>query len=557
MKIRGKIIVIVLPLLVTPLLFAGLISTLLARNGITGIATRFLQFKAEQIVTYAAGQWALLEENDLQNQPEFQAAAVEAIASFARGVVRSQSELIFAREEDAAIAFSVGGTAGESADPGLEGIDTEIESGWVRLTVGGAPRVAYALPFSPLGWTIYVSELESVFYESTESIIRTVAIVLAVSVVVSLLLLVYFSGYLTRPLRDVVDVMTSIIETNDLSQRVDVLYNDETGRLAHTFNILSGHLERAYDHIKEHAKRSAMLHIKEQKTRTMFQKYVPSDVIEHFFANPEKMLIGNNRNVSILFSDIRDFTTISEQMKPDQLVQTLNQYFTLMVDTIMSHDGIVDKYIGDAIMALFGNTIQRSDDAQRSLHAALDMVDSLRDFNRWQERRDLPPFRIGVGVNYGEVTVGNIGSDKKLDYTVIGDMVNVASRLEGLSKRYKCPVIISESIRSRITEDIDSGAVSVRLLDTVQVKGRTQGLRVYAAGRGLDEPSRQAWDLHNSAMDLYYQNEFIAAREQFSRVRKLIGGDESAMMMISRCDQYTQKPPGPEWNSGIVAMTDK
>jgi len=557
MKIRGKIIVIVLPLLVTPLLFAGLISTLLARNGITGVATRFLQFKAEQIVTYAAGQWALLEENALEGQPAFRTAAIDAISSFAEGVVRSDSELIFALDAEREVAFSAGAVPVSSGPLKTGDPVGGAHTGWVRLSAGGAPRVAFAIPFAPFDWTVYVSELEAVFYASTESIIRTVAIVLVVSVVVSLLLLIYFSGYLTRPLRNVVDVMTTIIETNDLSERVDVLYNDETGRLAHTFNILSGHLEQAYDHIKAHAKRSAMLHIKEQKTRTMFQKYVPNEVIEQFFANPERMLVGNNRNVAILFSDIRDFTAISEQMKPDQLVQTLNEYFTLMVDTVMSHNGIVDKYIGDAIMALFGNTIQRSDDAQRSLHAALDMVDGLKDFNRWQERRELPPFHIGVGVNYGEVTVGNIGSEKKLDYTVIGDMVNVASRLEGLTKRYKCPIVISESVHSRIKADIASGAVAVRLLDAVQVKGRRQGLRVYAAARGLSSEAQEAWELHNTGMELYYGKEFVAARERFSRVRRLIRADQAAVVMISRCDQYSQKPPGPEWNDGVVALTEK
>ncbi|MFW6313880.1 MAG: adenylate/guanylate cyclase domain-containing protein, partial [Spirochaetota bacterium] len=506
MNIRGKIILIVLPLIVTPLLFAGLISTLLARNGITGVATQFLQFKAEQISSYANGQWSLLVDNDLHGQPEFREAAVDAIASFSRSVVRTDTEAIFAVTGDDRLAFRIGG----EIDP--MGLGSDPLAGWGRVAPGGAARVAYAVAFDPLGWTIYVTERESTFYASTEAIVRQVGIVLGVSVVLALILLVMFAGYLTRPLRTIVEAMTRIIETNDLSQRVEVLYKDETGRLAHTFNIMTGQLEQAYEHIKSYALRAATSRLKEQKTRTMFQKYVPSDVIEQFFANPERMLVGQNRDVSILFSDIRDFTTISEQMPPDQLVETLNQYFTVMVDTIMSHHGIVDKYIGDAIMALFGTPKQHPDDARHSLYAALDMVDALKDFNVWQEQRGLPPFRIGVGVNYGEVTVGNIGTEKKLDYTVIGDMVNVASRLEGLTKRYHTPIVVSQSVLAKMSDELSAGRIYARLLDTVQVKGRLQGVQVFAVARSLTDSERESWALHNDAMERYYRRDFIGAR---------------------------------------------
>ena len=558
MNIRGKIILVVLPLIVTPLLFAGLIATLLARNGITGVATQFLQFKAEQIATYANGQWQLLQENDLETQPEYREAAVDAIGSFAAGVIRTDTELIFATGSDDADrtdrpAFLVGGVR---APDELDELQGELTQGWGRLSVAGAARVAYAAPFDPLEWTIYVTERESAFYESTMAIIRQIGLVLAVSVVVSLVLLIMFAAYLTKPLRTVVDAMTQIIETNDLSQRVDVLYRDETGRLAHTFNIMTDQLERAYEHIKSYAFRAATARLKEQKTRTMFQKYVPSDVIEQFFANPEQMLVGEDRVVSILFSDIRDFTALSEMMQPDRLVETLNRYFTVMVDTIMEHHGIVDKYIGDSIMALFGTPEKREDDARQSAYAALDMLDVLRDFNRWQQERDLPPFRIGVGVNYGVVTVGNIGTEKKLDYTVIGDMVNVASRLEGLTKQYRWPVIVSESVKRKVDSDIEAGRIRARLMDTVQVKGRATGLRVYGLGRSISGELVDAWELHNEGMELFYAREFDQARARFAEVLNRFPADRPATFMMNRCDELSTRQVGEGWN-GVVAMSEK
>ncbi len=568
MSIRGKIILVVLPLIVTPLLLAGLIATLLARNGITGIATQFLQFKAEQVVTYANGQWGLLVENQLEERDEYREASVDAIAAFAESVIRSETERIFAVGPDGRTVFVVGEPAGRAAGPDAENASPLGEAGgtaaeevvrtngWVRFRLDGVERVGYTMGFAPLGWTVYVTEHEAAFYDTTWSIVRRVGIVLAVSVLLGLLLLVLLSGYLTRPLRKVVQTMRTIMETDDLSQRVEVLYRDETGTLAHTFNLMTDQLERAYDQIKAYALRAATAKLKEQKTRTMFQKYVPNEVIEQFFANPEQMLVGENRVVSILFSDVRDFTTISEMMQPDILVETLNRYFTLMVDTIMSHHGIVDKYIGDAIMALFGTPEKREDDARESAYAALDMIDALKEFNVWQRKRDLPPFSIGVALNYGVVTVGNIGSEKKLDYTVIGDMVNVAARLEGLTKKYRMPIIVSESVQRKLSDDLEAGRISSRLLDTVQVKGRASGLKIYAIARGLSETNREAWRTHDEAMELFYRREFEAARDTFAEARALLSADVPTMLMERRCAELLRSPAPAEW-SGVVEMVEK
>ncbi|GAB1458041.1 hypothetical protein MASR2M48_33490 [Spirochaetota bacterium] len=195
-------------------------------------------------------------------------------------------------------------------------------------------------------------------------------------------------------------------------------------------------LQKAYDQIKKYAFETVLAQKKEEKIRHIFQKFVPQELIDRFFQNPEAMLVGENRELAVLFSDIRSFTSISETMKPDDLVNSLNHYFSSMVDIIMSHNGVIDKYIGDAIMAFFGAPVRRDDDAISSIKAALDMIEALDHFNEQQRGLGKPEFKIGIGINYGIVTVGNIGCDKKMDYTVIGDMVNLASRLEGLYKRF-------------------------------------------------------------------------------------------------------------------------
>jgi class 3 adenylate cyclase len=222
-----------------------------------------------------------------------------------------------------------------------------------------------------------------------------------------------------------------------------------------------------------------------------------------------------------------------------------------MVDIIMQRNGIVDKYIGDAIMAFFGAPVKHEDDALQSVLAGLEMGEALGRFNEHQRGIGKPEFRIGVGINYGVVTVGNIGTEKKMDYTIIGDMVNLASRMEGLTKTYRQELLITESLNSKVKDEIPC-----RLLDTVAVKGKTKGVRIYTAKKQLNEKERQAWGLHNSAMDHYYKQEFREAIAQFQEVIRIYPDDFNVDMLLKRCQNYQQNPPPSNWD-GVEIMTSK
>jgi class 3 adenylate cyclase/HAMP domain-containing protein len=376
-------------------------------------------------------------------------------------------------------------------------------------------------------------------------------IILSVSSALALALLLVFSYLLTQPLKNVVGAMREIISTSDLSKRVEVLYKDETGELGHTFNLMTGELDKANDLVKGYAFRAAAAQHKEQKIRTMFQKYVPKAVIDQFFASPEEMLKGEDRVVALLFSDIRGFTTISEQLRPDEVVESLNAYFGLMVDIIMRHKGMVDKYMGDAIMAIYGAPERTRNEAVEAVRSAFEMLESLKDFNRWQAEKKRPGFHIGIGINYGVVTVGNIGSEKKMDYTVIGDMVNLGSRLEGLTKEYKQPIIISESVANKVQERF-----SCRLIDRVIVKGKTAGSGIYTARQELSPEEQHAWGLHEEAVRLFYDRNFPDALRLFQKVQEMLPGDNPSSKFIDRCKANIANPPPPDW-TGAVAMTVK
>jgi len=552
MSIRLKIILVVLPLIVTTLLLTGASSFFSATNAITGVAKEFLGFKAAELQKYATSQWTLLVENNMTERPSMVSATKAAVQSYADSIVRSATEVIFALDEQGQVVMATGEVmVQESEREELLELAGAGSTDLVTLPVGGVSRVAKGFPFPPFGWYVLVSEARDTFYSKIDEITVRTAVILAGAIALGLVMILVFAGYLTNPLVRVVQAMERIISTNDLSGRVQVEYHDETGKLAHTFNIMVGALESAYSRIRRYAFQAVVAQKRERKTRSIFEVYVPKGVLDQVLGNPEKALVGDNRLAAILFSDIRDFTRISEGIPPDQLVDQLNRYFTELVDIIIAKGGTVDKYIGDCIMAFFGAPERHRDDAARSVLAGLEMLDAVERFNGKQQQQGKQPFRTGIGINYGVVTVGNIGTDKKMNYTIIGDEVNLASRLESLTKKYHEPVLISQSLYDRVKD-----SVPCRLIDTVAVKGKKKGVRIYTARKSLSAQENEAWSLHNAAMDRFYQREFQGAQREFQKVLKLFPEDHAASLMLNQTQEYLRRPPAADWN-GVTVMTEK
>ncbi|MGA2545056.1 MAG: adenylate/guanylate cyclase domain-containing protein [Rectinemataceae bacterium] len=551
MSIRLKIILVVLPLIVAAVVLAGMTSYFVAASSVTRVATQFLSFKASELEKYAEGQWSLLVDNGYSGRPDMETAARAAVESFARSILRSQTESIAALDEKGSVALRAGSAEPSAAEAVPLLALASGGSGFTSIRMGGSDRVASYFPFKPFGWLVFVTEERGAFYGDVETIFRTTIIILAAACVAAVLLLLLLARYLTRPLEDVSQAMRRIISSNDLSERVPVEYKDEIGQLSQNFNLMLGKLGEAYKDITSYAFAAAVAKKKETKIRNIFQLYVPKDVIEEYFQNPESMLVGNNRLVSVLFSDIRSFTTISEKMEPDDLVNSLNRYFGLMVDTLMERGGVVDKYIGDAIMAIFGAPTKHADDALRSVLAGLEMTESLEVFNVGQRERGKPEFRIGVGINYGVVTVGNIGCDKKMNYTVIGDAVNLASRLEGATKMYHQPLLMSQAVRDRVADQI-----RCRQVDKIAVKGKSEGISVYTARSALSPAENKAWEIHEETLKKYYARQFAAAIEGFQEVATLLPGDYPAAIYLERAKTFAHSPPPDGWD-GVEVLTEK
>jgi len=241
---------------------------------------------------------------------------------------------------------------------------------------------------------------------------------------------------------------------------------DELGLLALDFNaMVQGLIER-------------------DRLRETFGRYVTRQVADHLLANKVE-LGGELVRVTVLFSDIRSFTTISERMAPRELLDFLNVYFSGMVESVMAHDGVVDKFIGDAIMAVFGAPVPRPGDALNAVKAALEMRARLAKMNEGFRARGLPEIRAGIGLHAGEVIAGNMGHIERMDYTVIGDAVNLASRIEGLTKELDTDVVLSEDLYMQVSDHVDAEP-----LRRIHVKGRAQDVMVYRL-KGLREASRR------------------------------------------------------------------
>jgi len=207
--------------------------------------------------------------------------------------------------------------------------------------------------------------------------------------------------------------------------------------------------------------------------RSALERFLAPEVIEMVTANPQEIRLGGvNQKVTILFADVRGFTSMSETLPPERVVEILNEYFTRVANVIFEHGGTLDKYLGDGVMALFGAPISKGNDAENAVRAALGIRDLLDDFNRDTGARNWPELRVGVGVNTGIVTAGNIGSPKRIDYTVIGDAVNVSSRL--CSNAVAGQVLISESTGTEV-----GSVFRLQPLAPLQLKGKSQSIPVF------------------------------------------------------------------------------
>ncbi|KTD05503.1 guanylate cyclase [Legionella gratiana] len=293
----------------------------------------------------------------------------------------------------------------------------------------------------------------------------------------------------------------------------------------------------------------------EKRMKTTMSRYMSSDLAEKLLQSNEFSLGGTNTLATILFSDIRDFTSISESFGAEETVKVLNKYFSLMVDCIHEESGILDKFIGDAIMAVFGSPFPHEDDPDRAVRAAIAMMKALNNFNQKRNKRGLIPIKHGIGINTDKVVAGNIGSEKRMDFTVIGDGVNLASRVESLCKYYGAHILISEFTYQQL-----KSTYRTRQIDKVIVKGKVNPVSIYEIIDFHDKHSFpnqiDVLNHFNNGIEFYNEALWDKAILSFQHALRLYPEDKPSQLYIKRCRILKEHPPEPNWQ-GIWKMKNK
>lgn len=302
--------------------------------------------------------------------------------------------------------------------------------------------------------TVLTEILESVAFAATQRAQLRTGLMAIVILCFSLILALFFADSITYPIGQLSKAAKQVGEGN-FKTRVHINTHDELSQLGETFNEMAKGLEER------------------EKVKSVFNKFHNKEIAQ-LLLNGDIKLGGERKNVAILFSDIRSFTTMSESMEPEEVVEMLNEYMSAMVKVIRTHHGVIDKFVGDAIIALWGVPDSNPNDIENAVKAALGMRKSLKRLNLKRELKGKPPLSIGIGINYGPAVAGNMGSEEKMEYTVLGDSVNLTSRIESMTKELNTDLLVSESIANALHQKYP-----FQNCGNFHVKGKTQEVTLY------------------------------------------------------------------------------
>jgi adenylate cyclase len=292
----------------------------------------------------------------------------------------------------------------------------------------------------------------------------------------------------------------------------------------------------------------------EKRMKSTMSRYMDPGIADQLLAGGDEVLGGKSVEATVLFSDIRGFTSLSEELGPQPTVALLNEYFTIMVECVQKQGGMLDKFIGDAIMAVFGLPVRNEDDADRGVRAAVSMISGLRRWNQQRVAAGKAPLDMGIGINTDKVVSGNIGSPKRMDYTIIGDGVNLASRLEGACKQYGSHILITENTVQNLR-----GTYRMREVDRVVVKGKHQPVPIYEI---LDYHSEETFphmmdavNAFKSGLTYYRSRQWDKAIDGFAEASFLHPQDQLPRIYVERCMHFKSEPPPEGWNGEWIMKT--
>ena len=293
---------------------------------------------------------------------------------------------------------------------------------------------------------------------------------------------------------------------------------------------------------------------KRRQIKHAFQRYVAEPVVDELLKDPDRLQLGGERKeITALFSDIAGFTSLTEKTRPEVVLDILNEYLDRMTEKILTYNGTLDKYMGDGIMAFWGAPLPQEDHAKNACYAALECQMEIEKLNEQLSESGLSELQARIGINSGEMIVGNMGSKKRFDYTILGDNVNLSSRLEGVNKFYGTKIIIGEN-----TYQLAKDAVEVRELDFIRVKGKEKPVRIYQLlGRAGDMgPNvKKAVEIFHQGLNLYRERKWQEGLELFRETLELLPDDRPTKLFVQRCLAYQDSPPDKDWDGSFTMET--
>jgi class 3 adenylate cyclase len=474
-------------------------------KGVVATGTVLTQELLRQITGITQTDLAFISEGHIYIVSEGSAFPDEQLALLHSGTRQAGHTFFFEREEEKFMALEV---------PALSSISDAVGSVVVFRSKTKAQQI----------------------YENLKSVLNVIGVV-ALIVAGGVALLISFN--FSRSVR-ALSLGVDEVRKGNLDHKVQIRSRDEFGTLSTAFNEMTAGLKE------------------KEMIRDTFKRYVSSSVVDELLKKGGDAIAlgGESKQLTIQFSDIVGFTSLSEALAPAQVVEFLNEYLSEMTGMIEAEQGIVDKYIGDAVMAFWGAPLPLEDHALRACRAALKQMAGVRALRRrWANRGDLSRFAIRLGLHTGEVIVGNIGSATRMDYTIIGDAVNTASRLEGLNKLYNTEILISESTRRFV-----AGRVLTRELDLIRPVGKQEPVRIYeliaeagalAAAEAGQLAARNR--VFGEGLALYREGRFEQALKPFAEVEAL--GDGPAQTFTKRCQGYLIQPPPTDWNGVYITRS--
>lgn len=391
----------------------------------------------------------------------------------------------------------------------------------------GRREIALSIPLAE-GLTAFMQRSWEEAIEPLEHLRRLLFLVGAAGLFLTVLAGYLISRGVTGSIQKLAQA-TERLASGDYAVRVQIRQRDEIGKLGSAFNqMVAGLQER-------------------EKIRSVLQKAVSKEIADELLKRGEITLGGEERPVTVLFSDIREFTSLSERLGPQELVSQLNAYFSKMSAVIETHRGVIDKYVGDAIMALFGAPLKTDSDAANAVRASLAMTEALQVLNAERAKAGLSAWQSGVGLNTGPAVAGTMGSQDRWSYTVIGDAVNLASRLEGLTKHYGVRIIAS-----RATKDAAGPGFVYRSLDLVRVKGKADAVEIFEVlGEAQNPP---AWlRSFEEGIAAYRSGDFKAAHGAFLSCQKSSGGDKPSAEYLKRLEVLLASAPA-DWDPATTML---